>query len=78
MMTHDIKKTLEFLIHYEDINLTHTFDEYILSYSRLGGFRLENTLTGLIDTYKEIESCSAKMQEIFSAKGVLLLPSSFK
>lgn len=71
MLTHDIKKTLEFLIHYEDVNITHTFDEYILSYSKLiGGFRIENTSTGLIDLFKDIKSCSAVLNEIFIKKGV--------
>lgn len=71
MLTHDIKKTLEFLIHYEDVNITHTFDEYILSYAKLtGGFRIENTATGLISLFNDIESCSAALHEIFSTKGV--------
>lgn len=71
MQTHDIKKTLEFLIHYEDVNITHTFDKYILSYSKsAGGFRIENTSTGLIDLHKDIESCSAVLHEIFRKKGV--------
>lgn len=71
MLTHDIKKALEFLIHYGDVNITHTFDEYILSYSKLtGGFRIENTSTGLIDLFKDIESCSAVLNEIFIKKGV--------
>lgn len=70
MLTQDIKKTLEFLIHYEDVSITHTFDEYVLSYSKLtGGFRIENTVTGLIDLYKDIESCSVVLQEIFIKKG---------
>jgi len=71
MLTHDIKKTLEFLIHYEDVKITHTFDEYILSYSKsTGGFRIENTSTGLIDLFKDIESCTVAIHEIFTKKGV--------
>ncbi|MGG1593586.1 hypothetical protein SAMN04489762_0725 [Terribacillus saccharophilus] len=74
MLAHDIKKALEFLIHYEDVNITHSFDEYILSYSKFtGGFRIENTSTGLIDLFKDIETCSAAVHDIFIKKGVSTL-----
>lgn len=75
MLTHDIKKALEFLIHYELFSISHHFDAYVVSFSNITrGFKIEDSTTGIIKKYKDLESCSSALYEILSKKGVTTLP----
>lgn len=65
MLAHDIKKTLEFLIHYEDVEITHTFGGFVLSYSKLTReFLIEDTVAGFTDKFKNISSCTIALNKI--------------
>lgn len=69
MINRDIIKGLESLVQYGDVKITHTFGEHRISYSKLSKeFLIENSVTGLIERYKDKESCSVAVVKILKGR----------
>ncbi|PLS18141.1 hypothetical protein CVD28_07535 [Bacillus sp. M6-12] len=61
----ETKKMLENLIFYKDVQITHTINGYILTYSKdLKCFQILCNKTGELTQYADIESCESALSKI--------------
>lgn len=67
----EIKKTLDNLLYYKDVEITHTVKDYALSYCKESNcFIIENMENGKVYRYEETGGCLTALNRIINNKAI--------
>ena len=73
MKRSEILNTLENLVYFKDVEITHTFDEYTITYCKNNkAFYVGNNKNGDVAAYSDIDSCAIALFDLLNKKSQVL------
>ena len=65
----EILNTLENLVYFKDVEITHTFEEYTITYcNNTNSFYVKDNRNGETTGYPDVESCAIALYDLLNNK----------